>query len=175
MPEAASQPPRHGAAAASRTLEDLAGMTFEELGALYAHGTVPGHLSALDGSLPGRLLATSMLGRGPALAVIRRLAAARAFPWSGKSFQASDRDSGEGINRLRVLGDRCRFTTRFDDSVLDGRPCVVLDYDLDHTPRFIRRIRDELREVSPGLFFGPAMVQARGRHHLLLYFAVDRT
>jgi hypothetical protein len=40
-------------------------------------------------------------------------------------------------------------------------------------PFFIRRIRDELREVAPRLFLGPAMADVGDKPKLILYFACD--
>lgn len=157
------------------TVEDLARMTLDELQALYARSSTPSTIAALDGEPPGRMLASPLAGRGPALALARRFAASRPFPWHGKAFRSHDDSRGEGVNRLRLLGDRFRFTTGFGHSVVDGAPCVLLDYDHPGNPRPVRRIRDELRQVSAGLFFGPAFVRTRGRHELLLYFAVDNT
>lgn len=56
---------------------------------------------------------------------------------------------------------------------MDGAPCVVLDYDKPENPWLIRKIHDELREVSPGLFLGPAMAKTVRGPKLLLYFACD--
>ena len=57
------------------------------------------------------------------------------------------------------------------------------DYDLDANPVYIRHIHDEIREVSPGLFLGPAMwnraLKRSGRgsgapdKSLVLWFALD--
>lgn len=134
-------------------------------------------LAALDGRPRGRMLAVVGLDGDLAGPLIRRLAAAARFPWDGKSFQAADADAGEGINRVRLVGDRdwYPFTTRVEPSVLDGRPCVLLDYDQPENPWFIRRIRDELRAVSPGLFLGPALLRLRGDHRLVLWFAIDHS
>ena len=66
------------------------------------------------------------------------------------------------------------FETSFGPSALDGQPTLILDYDLDVNPGFIRRIHDEIREVAPGLFLGPAMWKGRGdARTLVLWFALD--
>lgn len=160
---------------AALTADDLAHMSVAELEALYMEGTVPESLAVLDGAPRGRMLAIAGLDRGPALGALARLAAAPAFPWAGKSFNAADDQHGEGINRVRLLGDRFRFTTSIASSVVDDQPCILLDYDHDHNPWFIRRIRDELRQVGPTLFLGPALVRTSDDHRLLLYFAIDHS
>jgi hypothetical protein len=147
------------------TLESLARMSFDELGALYRKGRVPASLKALEGAPRGRMLAlVGALGRGAPHAVLRTVARSRAFPWLGKTFRARESERGEGINRVRLLGTRewFPFSTRIDPSAIDGAPCVLLDYDREENPFFIRRIRDELREVAPGLFLGPAMWKTSG-------------
>lgn len=155
------------------TMNDLARMGIAELEALYRAGRTPESLSVLDGTPPGRMLTlVGPPGRGLGLAALRRIAAAPLFPWRGKSFHSHSADEGGGINRAILLGDIYPFETRFDTSAIDGEPCVLLDYDLPENPFFIRAIRDELREVSPGLFLGPAMLDGR-EPKLVLYFGID--
>jgi hypothetical protein len=52
---------------------------------------------------------------------------------------------------------------------------LVIDYEpVESNPRLvIRRIRDELVEVSPGMYLGKMLWRRRdGRHTLLAYFAL---
>ena len=158
------------------TLADLARMPPSDLAQLYAQGRCP-HLPDLDGAPPGRMLAVvGPLGRRPGRSVLRRLAASTPFPWRGKSFSSAAEDEGEGINRVRLpvrARDLYRFETRYEPSILDGGPCVFLDYDLPSNPFFIRAIRDELRQVSDGLFLGPALANLGHGHRLVLWFAID--
>ncbi|MCB9561682.1 MAG: hypothetical protein H6708_14860 [Kofleriaceae bacterium] len=141
---------------------------------MYRRGTVPSSLHALDGSPRCRMLAVRGLDHGAAGGAIRGLAAARFFPWAGKSFEARGDDAGTGINRVRLAGTRrwFPFETRVEASAIDGAPCILLDYDLAANPKPIRMIRDELREVAPGLFLGPAMLDTgKGDPRLVLFFA----
>jgi hypothetical protein len=83
--------------------------------------------------------------------------------------------AGTGSNRVH-LGGRHQlfpFHTRITPSVLDGRDCVVLDYDLPDNPLVIRKIHDEIREVSPGVYLGPAMWKTANEKRLVLWFALD--
>jgi hypothetical protein len=156
----------------ARTLDDLARLSSRELRELYDGGTVP-ELAALDGDLVGRMLAVRKIGN--ALASFSR---SDRFPWAGKSFKATSTRRGTGINRVK-LGGRHRlfpFETFVGASVLDGRPCVVLDYDLRDNPAAIRAIHDEVREVAPKIFLGPACVKRGGKKPaLVLWFALDAT
>jgi hypothetical protein len=159
-------------------LDGLAAMTVAELTAVYRRGRVPASLAALDGAPPCRMLtAVGPLGRPPIAGVVRQLARSNQFPWAGKAFEAADSERGTGINRIRLAGGRSwfPFDTRIEASAIDGDPCIFLDYRLPENPWVIRHIRDELREVSPGMFLGPAMWQGRDRARLILYFAVDQT
>jgi len=158
------------------TVDDLAAMTTAELDALYRQCTVPDSLSALDGTPPGRMLAIRGLDSGTALGTIANIARHRAFPWDGKSFRSHASDRGEGINRTTLLGDVYRFETSIQASAIDSAPAVYLEYDLPENPFFIRAIWDEVREASPGLFFGPAMIKRRsGAPTLVLWFACDNS
>lgn len=155
------------------TLDRLTRRSPGALRSLYEGGRVP-DLPDLNGSPHGRMLALAgaagwRLPRG----LTRRLAARGWFPWRGKNFQAQGAQ-GSGINRIRLLGSRTwyPFRTRVEPSALDGRPCAVLDYDAPENPWFIRKIRDELREVGEGLFLGPALFMTDAPR-LVLWFAVD--
>jgi hypothetical protein len=156
------------------TLDDLSRASARELGAIYAKGTPPS-FADLDGAPRGRMLAfAGPLGRGRARDGLRRFAESRYFPWDGKSFASKSAAHGSGINRVRMIGDLFRFETRIAPSEVDGKPCLVLDYDLSPNPWPIRQIHDELRQVATGLFLGPAMWKTRAGAKLVLYFAIAR-
>ena len=146
------------------------------LGARYAEGRVPASMRAVDGPLPGRMLA--VIGLAAARAPLRGFASSAAFPWEGKTFRAADDLTGAGINRIRLPGllgrqDLFPFHTRFGPSAVDGAPALILDYDLAVNPPWIRAIHDEIREVDPGLFLGPAMWKAASGPVTVLWFGLD--
>jgi hypothetical protein len=159
------------------TLDTLAERTGEELDALYRAATVPTTMHSADGQLVGRMLAVR--GIPPALrAPLKRWAASPSFVWEGKTFQADSDARGTGHNRVYVPGvfghqNLFPFATSFEPSSVDGKPALILDYDLDVNPGYIRRIHDEIREVAPGLFLGPAMWKGRKAKALVLWFALD--
>ncbi|MBL9020087.1 MAG: hypothetical protein JNL83_38230 [Myxococcales bacterium] len=165
-------------ARSSLTLDALAAMSLDELDALYRTATVSKTMHAADGALVGRMLAVRGLG-GPLAQGLRRFAASRSFVWEGKSFQATSDTKGTGINRVSIpkaLGRQnlFPFATAFGPSAIDGKPTLVLDYALDVNPSYIQAIHDEIREVAPGLFLGPAMWKgAGGKKTLVLWFALD--
>ncbi|MFO0567561.1 MAG: hypothetical protein U0263_18020 [Polyangiaceae bacterium] len=163
---------------AQLSLDDLARKSYRELGALYDRGVVPASLRALDGPLEGRMLAVRGLNRGPLARALRRFAGSKSFVWGGKSFAAKSDGSGTGINRVRapgVLGrqDLFPFTTHFGSSAVDGRETIVLDYDHPENPPYIRAIHDEVREVAPGVYLGPAMWKTDKGPATVLWFALD--
>lgn len=168
-----AEPPR----STLHTLDTLAQRSLDELDALYRAATVPSTMRAADGPLVGRMLAVRGLP-GALAAPLRRWAAAPSFVWEGKTFQAASDAHGAGYNRVFVPGVLGRqnlfpFATSFGPSAIDGRPTLILDYDLDANPSFIRRIHDEIREVAPGVFLGPAMWKGPRDKALVLWFALD--
>ncbi len=163
--------------AAQHTLDTLAAKSSDELDAIYRAATVSTTMHAADGALVGRMLAVRGL---PALlaAPLRRWAASPSFVWEGKTFQAESDTRGVGHNRVLVPGVFGRqnlfpFATSFGPSAIDGKPTLILDYDLDVNPGYIRKIHDEIREVSPGVFLGPAMWKRERDKLLVLWFALD--
>lgn len=157
------------------TLDALAQLSSAELEHCFAAGAaVP--LGAVTGDPVGRVLAVRGFDAGPLAAVRRWIARTPLILWEGKSFRAEPgADTGFGGNRARlgVRGIVLRFATSEGPSIVDGRPCLRIDYDIASNPRLARRIYDELREVSPGLYLGRGGCVGRHRTHLVLWFAVD--
>jgi hypothetical protein len=159
------------------SLDSLSQLALGELDALYRAGRCPSNMHDADGALIGRMLAVR--GLPPTIAEpLRKWAASRSFMWEGKTFDAASETRGRGINRValpNVLGRQnlFPFETSFGPSAIDGKPTLVLDYHLAANPPYIRRIHDEIREVSPGLFLGPAMWKSGDRKALVLWFALD--
>lgn len=72
------------------------------------------------------------------------------FAWQGKSF-----DAKRGVLRNRILpfGLNAILAKVYKaPSWLDGNECIVLDY--SETSLVARWIRDEIREIGPGLYLG---------------------
>jgi hypothetical protein len=161
------------------TLHTLAQRTHPELGALYRAASVPSSMHAADGALVGRMLAVKGLP-GAIAAPLRRWTRSSSFVWEGKSFEASSDNNGMGFNRINGAGVLGRqnlfpFATSFGPSAIDGKPALILDYDLAVNPGYIRHVHDEIREVSSGVFLGPAMWKRTADKIMLLWFALDAT
>ncbi len=111
-------------------------------------------------------------GRGTAVigpdSVARRIIAwiARALFWQGKVFDAK---RGLLINRVFCLSFKAIKARIYKDSSwLDQRECVILDY--SQTSLVACKVRDEMREVAPGLYLG---IVFWGRTRLPVEFIVD--
>lgn len=72
------------------------------------------------------------------------------FAWQGKTFDAK---KGELKNRLTSLGLNAIIAKVYKGpSWLDGKECIVLDY--SKTSLVAGWIRDEIRQIGPGLYLG---------------------
>ena len=158
-------------AKAARSLDALSNLDATELGALYRSASTP-RIIDLEGDLEGRMLVSPRGGDRLAEAM-RRLARWRHFPWRGKSFRPRDEQHGEGCNRVFTDRNRWfRFETTLGRSRAGDFDALLLDYDLPENPFLVRKIKDEIRQLEPGLFLGQAYVVSRDRPTLALYFAL---
>jgi hypothetical protein len=131
------------------TARELPSLSGGELEALFANapaGEIPtgkGHGQAL--------MATGTFASRPLLAMVRLLA------WHGKEF---DRSTHSLRNLISPFGVRAISADVYvDASRVDGRPCIVLDY--SKTSRLAKWVRDEIREIEPGLYLGVVYVRSR--------------
>lgn len=156
------------------SLDALSRMSFDELDALYRRGTCPDSINEISGLPQGRMLAVRGLDGGATGALLRRVAGSTRFPWGGKTFEGQGR-RGHGINRVHLGGRHALFPflLRREASIIDGAPCVMLDYDLPDNPWAIRKILDEVREVAPRLLLGPALWKTATKPIHILWFALD--
>ena len=135
----------------------LIGDTADQLAQIFGSGVA--------GAIPnGRGKGTVLIGTGGPLA---RLAAALAYAlaWRGKVVNARE---GRLKNLVTPLAIRAIEAAVYkQDSWYDGETCIVLDY--SKTSFVARKIRDEIREIAPGVFLGLVFW---GRRHVL-DFALD--
>ncbi len=112
-------------------------------------------------------------GRGQALvipgtAIGRPLAALAKLLWQGKDFNVE-----KGILHNRILGFKLIKAKVFQgESWFDSKPAIILDY--LETSHLFKALRDELREVAPGLYLGRAYTRGEdGAMNFMLYFVLD--
>jgi hypothetical protein len=177
-----SQPAKGGATAAPSSalpavparLDDLLALEPAVLAELYANASVP-RIPDLSGDLRGRMLAWEGVSGVPAQ-LIRTVASTSNFPWRGKTFQHKTDGAGGGDNR--VVSDRFhlfKFDTFVGPSRAGAFDAVQLDYDKPSNPFFIRAIKDEVRELRPGLWLGQAyLVVGKSAPRLVLYFGLEQ-
>jgi hypothetical protein len=130
-----------------------------ELGRLFGSGRV--------GAIPdGRGRGTVLLGTG---GIAARLAAylGYALAWRGKVVNSRTARLKNILTPLAIQAIEAEIYQQ--DSWYDGEPCIVLDY--SKTSVVAHYVRDEIREIAPGVFLGLVFL---GRRHLL-DFALDFT
>jgi hypothetical protein len=132
-------------------------MSSDELDSLFRSspaGEIP--TGEAEGSV---LVATDTQLAGPAEKLAHLLV------WQGKVF---DPEKGELLNKIGPLGLKAvRAKVYKEPSWLDEKETIVLDY--SKTSLIAHWIRDEIREVSPGLYLG-LVYWERAR---ILHFALE--
>ena len=130
----------------------LVGASMGQLGELFR--------SASAGPIPnGHGKGTVLLGTGGLLA---RLAAVVSYTllWRGKVVSAR---KGRLKNLISALSIPAIAAAVYEqNSWLDGKPCIVLDY--SKTSIVAHMVRDEIREIAPGVYLGLVFW---GRRHVL--------
>jgi mono/diheme cytochrome c family protein len=90
---------------------------------------------------------------------------ARCCLWQGKVF---NRETGGLINLVSLLSVRgIKAQVSASTSWLDGKDCILIDY--SRTSLVARMVRDEIREVAPGLYLGPVFLWKKRT----IWFSVD--
>lgn len=82
-------------------------------------------------------------------------AIARLFAWQGKIFDLfpPDRQNGILVNKITPFSLTFVVAKVYrDKSWMDGKETIVIDY--SKTSFFAKAIRDEIREIEPGVYLG---------------------
>lgn len=147
------------AADAPLCLEQLACMSWCELEQLYRQAA-PGTMPA--GYLRGRAIYEPCAPLSPARSKVSQ------SMWHGKHFCPAD---GMMINQW-CLGTAVRARVCYSDSWLDGKPSIVMDYrGVSHV--IWSDVRDEIREIAPGLYLGLMYRCKAGRPRMKLFFVLE--
>ncbi len=123
----------------ARELPSIRGSRLDDLFANAPAGQIP------VGKGSGQaLIATGTIVSRPLVTIAKLLA------WKGKQFDGPSRTLR---NLISPFGFKAITADVYADaSLLDGRPCIVLDY--SKTSRVAGWVRDEIREISPGVYIG---------------------
>jgi hypothetical protein len=109
---------------------------------------------AKPGTVPqGDTQGTAILAGGPVPGLFAKLA--RLLFWRGKVFDLNSPafNSGVVVNKVSPLGINLIVAKVYiAPSWIDGKDCIVIDY--NKTSILARQIRDEIREIEPGLYLG---------------------
>ena len=139
-------------------LPSLPGSQLDELFAAAPAGSIPVGIGRGQA-----LIATGTFAARPLVGLVRLLA------WRGKEFDAQGRTLRNLVSPFAVRA--IKADVYLDASRLDGLPCIVLDY--SKTSRVAGWVRDEIREVAPGLYLGLVYVRSRRAPlHFALQFDV---
>lgn len=133
----------------SLSAQELLKRSSEELDALFA-ASPPGHIPI------GEATGTAIAAPGGIWAKIFAWFA-RWFLWQGKVFDPAIRGLRNRISPFGFTGIRADVYT--GTSWFDNRECIVIDY--SKTSLVARFVRDEIREVSPGLYLGQVYLGQR--------------
>jgi hypothetical protein len=118
----------------------------EELDEIYRNaeaGTIP------TGDTQGTAIVTGVSFSKTLAGIVRALA------WQGKVFDLFSSDGQSGILVNKVTPFSLKFIVAKvyrDESWMDGKETIVIDY--SKTSFLARVIRDEIREVEPGVYLG---------------------
>lgn len=126
----------------THSIEQLLKMSQDELDALFSAseaGPIP------NGQADGTAIIAPGTSFSPELATFVNL-----FAWQGKIFDAKN-----GLLKNRILSfgiDAIVARVYRAPSWLDNKECIVLDY--SQTSVVAQWIRDEIRQIDPGLYLG---------------------
>lgn len=124
------------------TADQLLSMSTQELDQLFG--------SSPAGDIPnGEAQGTAIIAQGTAFS--KEIAEViNLFGWKGKTFDAAH---GTLTNRISAIGLNAIVAEVYKaDSWFDGKECIVLDY--SKTSLVAEHIRDEIRQIDPGMYLG---------------------
>ena len=145
------------------TSDDLLKMSKDKLDALFSKSK-PGDIP--EGDTDGTAIIASGTKFSSAIAKF-----VNHFAWQGKVFKRDPRDPSRSTlcNKLTLLGFEAIIAQVYKDkSLYDGKECIVLDY--SDTSTVAGWIRDELRQVEPGLYLGKVYGH---KNKPLIHFALE--
>jgi hypothetical protein len=88
--------------------------------------------------------------------------------WHGKQFDAC---AGTLLNRWCLGVKAIKAQVYCGESWLDGKPSLIMDY--SETSHVWRKVRDELRQVCPGLYLGVMYERKDCEPKFKMFFALE--
>ncbi|RTR00461.1 hypothetical protein [Halomonas nitroreducens] len=137
----------------SATVQHWLSMSRDELDSLYRRGS-PGEIPQ------GDTRGTPIVAGTPLAKAFASFA--RLFAWQGKVFDmfAEDGSAGVLVNKVSPFGLGFIVAKVYRaPSWMDGEPTIVIDY--SRTSFFFRAVRDEIREIEPGVYLGKVWLGKR--------------
>jgi hypothetical protein len=124
------------------TVQQLLGMSQKELDDLFTSST--------PGDIPnGEAAGTAIVAPGTTYSQ-KTASLINHFGWQGKTFDAAH---GSLRNRILSFGLNAIIAKVYKGpSWLDNKECIILDY--SETSLVAERIRDEIRQIGPGMYLG---------------------
>lgn len=145
------------------TPEALTAMGYDELEALYRAASASCQAATIPcGYLPGRAIYCST----EKLSKVK--SAVSALSWKGKHFSSEEPIL---VNQW-LVGKAVKANVSLGESWLDGQPAIVMDYQ-GKSPLIWRNVRDEVREVAPGLYLGAMFQRGCGDARFRMFFVLD--
>lgn len=89
--------------------------------------------------------------------------------WHGKHFCPAD---GTLINQWCLGTQAVRAGVSYGESWLDGKPSIVMDY-RGMSPIIWSHVRDEIREIAPGLYLGLMYRCKAGPPRMKMFFVLE--
>jgi hypothetical protein len=138
------------------TMDALTQMSWPDLEALYREAG-PGAIC------PGYAVGRAIYCPGAPLAGVKTKVTG--WLWKGKHFEPNDTLVNQWLG-FRAI----RARVYYGASYLDGKPSLLMDY--TETSHVWSDVRDEVREVAPGLFLGIMYRGAPCNPHRKMFFAL---
>ena len=141
------------------TAAQLLAMSQKELDDLFS--------SSPAGDIPnGEAQGTAIIAPGTILSA-ETASLINVFGWQGKTFDA---EHGTLTNRILAFGLNAIVAQVYKGkSWFDNKECIVLDY--SKTSLLAKHIRDEIRQVGPGMYLGLVFWDQARTIHFALQFA----
>jgi hypothetical protein len=144
-----------GPVAVPQTMQQLVRMPEADLRALFAASPAATEPS---GFVPGRAI------KSPGTRMTVPNSRATRLVWQGKIFS-----NGKMVNRVFGVGKAIPADVYLGESLTDGQPALIFDY--SHS-KLWPDVRDEVREVSPGLYLG-IMYKGKSPPKEKMFFTLD--